>query len=260
MSEHVRTSVLDGIITVELDRQDKRNAIDGAITDAIAGAVDALAARDDLRVLVLQAVGPYFTAGIDLNGELARAMAAPSAHPGMSFRRAHRSFHQLLDELEAVEKPVVMAIQGPCLGAGLEIATSCDFRIASDAATFSLPEVRIGVTPGSGGATRLCRLVGPHWTKWLAMAGQTIDAERALQIGLVHDVVSATDLPGRVGALVADLVELPAEAMGMAKLVVDAAVDADRTTQRHLDRFANTSLFGSPEFVARTTAFSGARP
>lgn len=256
MGAHASTIEQDGVITVEFDRPEKRNAIDQPMLDAVWAAVRELARRDELRVMVIRAVGPYFSAGIDLAGEVAQRMAAPSDHPGMAFRRAHREIHLLHDELEAVEKPVVMAIQGPCLGAGLEMATSCDFRFCAPEATFSLPEIQIGVTPGSGGATRLTRLIGPHWTKWVAMAGRQLTADEALRIGLVHEIHPAAALHERVHDFALELALLPADAVGMAKLIVDAAVDADRTTQRHLDRFANTSLFGSPEFVARTRRYT----
>jgi enoyl-CoA hydratase len=255
-NEHADLSELEGVLTVTFDREAKRNAIDDLITAALREGVRRLADRDDLRVMVIAARGEYFTAGIDLDGELRRRMARPTQTPGLSFRQAYREHHQLYDEFEMIEKPIVLVAQGHCLGAGVEMATACDFRFASTTATFSLPEINIAVLPGSGGATRLTRLIGPHWTKWMAMAGQSVDAQQAERIGLVHAVHPPDELERAVKQFVDGLAKLPGDALGAAKIVIDAAVDADRATQRHLDRLANTALFGTAEFLARTGRFT----
>jgi enoyl-CoA hydratase len=235
---HAYAEEADGILTVVLDRDDKLNAISPEITELLWEAVRALAARDDLRALVITAVGRYFTAGIDL----AAPGPASGAGTGSQFRAAYRRHHLLYDELEAVEKPVVLAAQGPCLGAGLEMACSCDFRFAAEGARFQLPEVKLGVIPGSGGVSRLTRLVGPHWGKWLAMAGRSVDAWQAATMGLVHEVLPADGFAAAVHDRVREIVALPAEALGAAKLAVDLAADVDRGSARQIERLANTHL------------------
>jgi len=109
-------------------------------------------------------------------------------HPGWNFRRNYRSHHLLYDEFEAIEKPIIIAANGICLGAGVEMAVSCDFRFCTPDAEFGVPEVHLGMLAGSGGTSRLTRLVGPAWGKWMAMAGRRVGAAQAKQIGLVHDV------------------------------------------------------------------------
>jgi len=235
---HAYTDEADGILTVVLDRDDKLNAISPEITALLWEAVRTLAAREDLRALVITAVGRYFTAGIDL----AAAGPTSGAATGSQFRAAYRQHHLLYDELEAVEKPVVLAAQGPCLGAGLEMACSCDFRFAAEGARFQLPEVKLGVIPGSGGVSRLTRLVGPHWGKWLAMAGRSVDAQQAVRMGLVHEVLPADGFAAAVHDRVREIVALPAEALGAAKLAVDLAADVDRGSARQIERLANTHL------------------
>lgn len=237
-SEVVHTTEADGVITVTFDRDDKRNAINPEMTAALWDAVRALAAREDLRAMVITAEGRFFTAGMDLQAEtpISRATRGPE------FRAAYRAHHLLYDEMEAVEKPVILAAQGPCLGAGLEMACSVDFRFASEAATFQLPEVKLGVIAGSGGTSRLTRLVGPHWGKWLAMAGRSVDAHKAEQIGLVHEVFPADGFLDRVMERVREIVALPAEALGAAKLAVDLAASVDRGTARDIERLTNTHL------------------
>jgi enoyl-CoA hydratase/carnithine racemase len=139
---------------------------------------------------------------------------------------------------------------------GLELAASCDFRLCSDRAVFGLPEIaNLGVIPGSGGVSRLTTLIGPHWTKWLAMAGREVGAEQALTIGLVHAVHPEAEFAAAVQSFAADLAGLSGEAMGLAKLGVAAAGRGDRASARDFDRVANTLLLATPEHKARVEAF-----
>lgn len=251
---HAYTEEADGILTVVLDRDEKLNAISPEMTAELWEAVRALASRDELRALVITAVGRYFSAGIDLGAP----SATSTASTGSQFRAAYRQHHLLYDEMEAVEKPVVLAAQGPCLGAGLEMACSCDFRFAAQGARFQLPEVRLGVIPGSGGVSRLTRLVGPHWGKWLAMAGRSVSAEQALAMGLVHEVLPLEGFAAAVRERVQEIIALPAEALGAAKLAVDLAADVDRGTARHVERLANTHLMLAGAMEGTRGKFGGA--
>jgi enoyl-CoA hydratase len=253
---HARTEQADGILTVVLDRDAKLNAISPQITEVLWSAVRELGERPELRALVITAVGRYFSAGIDL-----RAAASASAAPnGTEFRANYRRHHLLYDEMEAIEKPVVLAAQGPCLGAGLEMACSVDFRFAAESASFRLPEVGLGTIPGSGGTSRLTRLVGPHWGKWMAMAGRGIDAAQALDIGLVHEVFPDEGFHSAVHDRVREIVALPAEALGAAKLAVDMVAEVDRRTARDIERLANTHLIVGGGFEAHRQAFTGEQP
>jgi enoyl-CoA hydratase len=238
-----RTEEHHGVLTVTLDRQDKLNAVDDAMIAVLRSAVSALGERSELRVLVIQATGRYFTSGIDTG-----RFAQPPSSSGLALRREYRELHVLLDDIEAVEKPVVVAVQGPCVGFGLEMALSCDFRVASTRASFWLPEIEhLAVLPGSGGISRLTRAVGPHWARWVAMAGHHVGADQALAIGLVHQVVDEADLRRATESLTDRLVGLSAEAVGLAKMTIDAADQVDRATARQMDRLANTALLQSVE-------------
>jgi enoyl-CoA hydratase/carnithine racemase len=247
----------DGILTVTFDREEKLNAIDSSMTAVLWEAVTALADRDDLRCMVITGKGRYFTSGIDINDmPVSTPDRTASSHRGWNFRRPYRRHHQLYDEFEAVEKPIVVAAQGNCFGAGLEMAVSCDFRFCTPEAQFGLPEVHIGVMAGSGGTSRLTRLVGPHWGKWIAMAGQRVTAEQALRIGLVHDVFQAGTFMDDVYAFCRQLTTVPADVLGVAKLAVDMYADVhDRTVQRHVDRLIITGIMDSPEWTSRTARF-----
>jgi enoyl-CoA hydratase/carnithine racemase len=245
---NARVEEADGILTVVFDRDAKLNAIDPGMTEVLWEAVRAVAERPDLRALVITAVGRYFSAGIDLRAP----SPARTARDGLEFRALYRRHHLLYDEFEALPKPVVLAAQGPCLGAGLEMACSTDIRFAAPGVRFALPEVAIGTIAGSGGTSRLTRLVGPSWGKWIAMAGQSVDAEQALTIGLVQQILPADGFHEAVHERVREIVALPPQALGTAKLAVDLVADVDRATGRDIERLANTHLVFGEEFTEAT--------
>jgi enoyl-CoA hydratase len=203
------------------------------------------------RALLITAEGRYFTAGKDI-GEMG---AQPES--GVALRRDYRRLHELFDEMERIEKPVVLAAQGPCLGIGVEMASSCDFRLAGERSLFGLPEIpNLAVLPGSGGISRFTRIVGPHWARWVAMAGENVTAVEAVAMGFVHRVLPDEGFHDAVQAWVRKLVGNSAEALGLAKIAIDAAVDSDRRTARHIDRMANTQLLHTREHLDKIAAFN----
>jgi enoyl-CoA hydratase/carnithine racemase len=156
------------------------------------------------------------------------------------FRRDYRrNIHRYFDEMEMVEKPIVMAINGPCLGLGVEMAGAVDFRLASTEATFGLPEVELGIIAGSGGTSRIARLIGVGWAKWLGMAGEIMDAETALRAGLVQAIYPADAFDDKVMQFCRKLAGRPADAMGVAKLAIDLCNDVVRTNARTMERIAS---------------------
>jgi len=240
VSQDILREERDGILALSLNRPGKRNAMTIAMRQAIFDAVDELRERDDLRVLLLRANGAFFTAGIDIVEHQKHFSHTRSMQ---EFRRDYRrNIHRHLDEMELVEKPVVMAIGGPCLGLGLEMAGAVDFRLASTDARFGLPEVDLGVIAGSGGTSRIVRLAGVGWAKWLGMAGEEMDAPTALAAGLVQAVWPADEFEERVWAFCRRLADKDPDAQGVAKLAIDLCKDLDRAGGRTVERIANTPL------------------
>jgi enoyl-CoA hydratase len=166
-----------------------------------------------------------------------------------------KKFHMLFDELESVEKPIVAAHQGPCLGGGLEISLSCDFRLAAKSARYGLPEIDIGALPGSGGVSRLTRIAGPHWARWLVMAGEQVDSDQAQQMGIVHAVYPDEEFESKVRAFCAKLAKKSYEVLGLAKLSIELAADLDRAQARNVERIANSILFTGEEHRELVRAF-----
>jgi len=253
-----RKSEENGVLTFTLARDAKLNAVSTEMIDGLRAAVGDLGERDDLKVLVIAAEGRYFTAGIDITDSGAggrRGYAPDGTFSPRRLRREYRKFHSLFDELEAIEKPSILAAHARCLGVGVELSASCDFRLASDRASFALPELpNLAVIPGSGGASRVTRLVGPHWGKWLAF-GEEVTAEQALTMGLVHAVYPAESFPERVTRFARKLAALPSEAAGVTKMAVDVAASVDRGSARDFDRYANTILLTADEHRSRVEAF-----
>ncbi len=259
MADFTRSEV-DGVLTVTLTREAKRNAVNLEIWDAIEGAVYELAERDDLRVLVLTAEGTYFTAGMDITTLIPNpGLGEDGVLRGSNTRLVYRDLahHDAFDFMEIVEKPIILAPQAHCVGVGVEMGVSCDFRLASENATFSLAEIpNLNVLPASGGISRLTRLIGPHWARWIAMAGQVVDAEQALAIGLVHAVYPAAEFQQKVQGSATHLAGLPREPLGLAKMAIDIAADVDCRTARDFDRLSQTLLFHSKEWQDSLAAFN----
>ncbi|MGD9701255.1 MAG: enoyl-CoA hydratase/isomerase family protein [Acidimicrobiia bacterium] len=250
VEDQIRRTDVDGVLTLTFTRDGKLNAVSDEMLDVMREAVRNLGDDESLRTLVVTAEGRYFTAGKDI-GQM-----GSHSDSGVALRRNYRRLHELFDELERIEKPIILAAQGPCLGIGVELASSCDFRFASERALFGLPEIpNLAVLPGSGGISRFTRIVGPHWARWVAMAGENVTAEQAVQIGFVHKVLPEDGFHDAVQLWARKLITSSAEALGLAKIAIDAAVDSDRRTARHIDRMANTQLLQTREHLDKIEAF-----
>lgn len=240
MSDDALREDRDGIAIVTLNRPDKLNAINAEIREAIFGAVDDLRERRDLRALLIRARGRFFTSGLDLDGGYAASQGEDDDRTASEVRRDYRrGLHVRLDEMEAVEKPIVMAIHAPCLGVGIEMAGAVDFRLAAESARFWLPELDIGWIAGSGGVSRFTRLCGVGWSKWLNVAGEKLDARTAQIAGFVQAVYPDETFEDEVWAFCQRLVSKPAEVQAAAKLAVDLCKDLDRAQGRNVERLVN---------------------
>jgi E-phenylitaconyl-CoA hydratase len=189
----IRFEVEGAIALLTIDRPKVQNALDFETSDALVAAWERFRDDDELRVAILTgAGGRSFCAGADLRGVGDFYKSLTSAE------RLRRS--ELVPGLGGItknlqiDKPIIAAINGFCLAGGLEIALACDLRIASETATFGLPEVTRGIIPGAGGTQRLPRLVGPERALDLIMTGRRIDAVEAEHMGLVSRVVAPEQL------------------------------------------------------------------
>jgi enoyl-CoA hydratase/carnithine racemase len=252
MTDHVSVHDADGVLEFRLNRPEKLNAITPAMFQALGAAVARFAADPALRVMVITATGPYFTSGLEVTADISPP-AGSSTLEGRAWYR--HTYHRLFDEIEAIEKPIVAAHQGHCFGGGLELSLSCDFRLAARSATYRLPEIDIGALPGSGGVSRLTRIAGPHWARWLVMAGERVTADDAVTMGFVHRVHDDALFADAVQAFCRKLATQPYEMMGLAKLSIELAQDLGRAQGRNVERIANSMLFTGAEHKAMVDAF-----
>lgn len=227
-----------GPITIlRLNRPDSLNAwnvqMRGEMRDAVRDCVE----DDTLRVLIVTGTGRAFAAGEDVRG-----MGDLTALGPRGFRRHVRLFQNIFDDLEQIEVPVIAAINGVAAGGGLELALSCDFRFAADTARMGLPENNVGLIPGSGGISRLVKLVGPSRAKRLVMTGEIILAAQALDFGLVDEVLPADDLMPRAIAFAEQLAAKAPLALGTAKLVINQCMNVDTETGRNFERIGQSVL------------------
>lgn len=182
-----------GVATVTLSRPDKRNAVSSAVAADVAVAFRDLSTDPTLRVVLLNGAGPSFCAGADV-----REMATLDPTSAAAFIRG---LHQAILAVMDCPVPVVAAIHGACVGAGLELVAGADLRIAADEAHFAMPEVLVGI-PSVIEAALLPRLIGRGRSARLVLTGETISAATAERWGLVEEVVPHADLAARAAALV----------------------------------------------------------
>lgn len=169
-----------GIVTITINRPDKLNSLSPEVLRELLGTARSLAARDDLRVVIVTGAGRAFVAGADIE-----AMAGFNEEQAREFGQLG---HEAMDALSALPVPVIAAVNGFALGGGLELALSCDLIYASDKAKFGLPEVKLGIIPGFGGTQRLGRVIGWHAARELVFTGDMLSADQAHNLGLVRAV------------------------------------------------------------------------
>ena len=202
----------DGIGYITLNRPEVFNAISQELIDEFSDALDIVNKDDEIRVLILTGAGKGFQAGADIR-EL--SMMTP-----MAILRWNEGVLRNHAKLEKLRQPVIAAINGLAMGGGLELALSCSLRIAVEGAKLALPEVKLGIIPGTGGTQRLPRLIGKGKAYELLLTGDTITAEEALKIGLVNKVVprgealkAAEELAGKIMANAPIAVEMCKDAV-----------------------------------------------
>jgi 2-oxoglutaroyl-CoA hydrolase len=155
---------------------------------------------------------------------------------------------------------VLAAIDGFTMGAGLELAVACDFRIATLRSEFAFPEIRLGMIPGSGGTQRALRLIGMTRAKLFMMTGQRINAERAEAWGLITQSVANEKLDEAVGALAGELAERAPLALRTLKMVLNRGADAPLETALELERKAYAWLRSTHDYAEGVTSFLEKRP
>ncbi|MFW6265465.1 MAG: 3-hydroxyacyl-CoA dehydrogenase/enoyl-CoA hydratase family protein [Halanaeroarchaeum sp.] len=229
----------DGLLEIELDRPERLNALDEAMQDAIVEVLDGVD-EAAVRAVVFRGAGDRaFCAGADIGG-FGDIQPATYAEPTAVFTA--------VDEYPA---PTLAAIDGYCLGGGLELALACDMRVATDDSTFGFPEVDLGLLPGGGGTQRALRMLGEGRAKELVFRGTHVDAERAADWGLINRAVYDV-----VDEYVEDLVSGPPIALRRAKRVMNEGADENLDAGLEMESQAFSLLLTTDDFREGAAAFS----
>jgi enoyl-CoA hydratase/carnithine racemase len=250
MSELVEVRRDGDVSVLTLRRPEKLNAISTAVERSLAEALGGDDVRSS-RALVLQGEGRAFSAGADVTEFSDRDPAAIVEY--------YRDTGAVYERFARLPIPTFVAIHGYCLGGALELSLAADFRIADETATFGLPEVALGILPSSGGTHRLVRLLGTARAKELALLRERFDAQEALRVGLVTEVVPAGEAPARALELARRLAELPLLAVSLTKEAIDAMGEASREAAVLVERVAYAALAQTDEARAGLEAFADRR-
>ncbi|WP_255150730.1 enoyl-CoA hydratase/isomerase family protein [Halorarius halobius] len=238
MNDTVQLTFDGDVATLTIDRPDRLNALNEATLEGMADALDE--ARGEARVLVVTGAGEKaFAAGADI-----------SRMAEMSVEEAHaycEQGHAVMNAVESFPAPVIAALNGYAFGGGCELALACDLRIASERAVIGQTEIDLGIVPGWGGTQRLVRLVGDETARRLVFFGERVDAQDALELDLVSEVVAHDELDEYVAGMAADLAEKPQFAMAAAKEAINEAHEMGQREGLDFERRLWSSLFGTPD-------------
>ena len=212
----IRLETKDGIGYLTLNRPEVRNAFNQEMIDEIRAALRQVDRDETIRVLIITGAGKVFQAGADI--------ADLQAMTPMDLLRWNEGVVRINAALEKLRQPVIAAVNGAALGGGMELALACTLRVVARSAKLGLPEVKLGIIPGTGGTQRLPRLIGKGRAAEILLTGDAIGAEEALAMGLVNRVAPdgeavkvAEDLAGRIMANAPIAVEMAKDAMEMGK-------------------------------------------
>lgn len=224
------------------------NALSPEVRQEFLTRLSTLAAEESVWTVIITGAGEkFFAAGADIPGLLKL-----DRESGLKRVQASRLFYS---GIASFKKPVIAAINGICLGGGLELALACDLRIAADHAKLGLPEVNLGLIPGAGGTQRLPRAVGPGWANFLLLTGEAIPARKALELGLVQEVVPRETLKETALALAEKINSKGPLAIRAAKETASHALDHPLETGLDLENRAFAALCATEDKQEGISAF-----
>ncbi len=223
----------EGIGVLTINRPEALNALDVNVLEDLRRAIGDIAGDDEIQVLIITGAGEKsFVAGADI-----KFMQPLTPVEGRAFGMVGQ---RVFREIEKLEKPVIAAVNGFCLGGGCELAMAADIRLASEKAKFGQPEVGLGITPGHGGTQRLPRLVGEGRAMELCLTGGMIDAQEAYRIGLVNRVHPAEELMNAAREMARRIAKNAPVAVRNSKVAINRGMQVDIDTAMAIE----SDLFG----------------
>ena len=234
-----------GIIT--MNRPEALNALSSAVFADLTKALDIVEKDDEIYVVVITGAGRAFVAGADI-GE----MATMNVEEGLAFSELGNN---LMMRVDLFSKPTIAAVNGFALGGGCELALAADIRVASEKAKFGQPEVGLGIIPGFGGTQRMARIIGTGAAMELIYTADTIDAQRALEIGMVQHVVPAEELMDFALAMANKIASKAQVAIRTSKMAIRRGIDCDISTAATYEALAFATCFATEDQKDAMKAF-----
>jgi len=256
--ETVNVSVLNGAATIELNRPQALNAWNQQLGQDLLAALGQVAEDDAVRAIFITGAGRAFSSGADLK-DISGGQLTPSGRPDVYTTLTER-YHPIMHAIRDVPKPVVAAVNGPAVGIGCSLALCCDLIVASQSAYFLLAFVNIGLVPDGGSSLFVPMRVGMARAAEMAMLGERIGAEQALQWGLINRVVADERFPQEVSALAARLAAGPTRSYAGAKRQLNAWLYKGMEEQLELEARMQGEMAESDDFMEGAMSFLQKRP
>jgi enoyl-CoA hydratase/carnithine racemase len=243
MYEHIQTIEAEGILTITLNRPDRLNAFIGHMRRDLAEALEHAGSDRSVRVIVITGAGRAFCAG----GDIAFMAELMQRRDADEFSRILGAGRRVILAIRQMTKPVIASINGPASGAGCNLALACDLRIASNNATFSQSFAKVGLHPDWGGTYFLPRMVTPNKACEMFFLGESIDAEEALRLGILNQLVAPEDLESATLQLAQRLRAAPPIALAAAKHAVYLSQAAELEEMLRYETEAQLRCFDSED-------------
>ncbi|MHB1128033.1 MAG: enoyl-CoA hydratase/isomerase family protein [Bacillota bacterium] len=242
----------DGVAILTLNRPEALNSLSQGLVSDFNQAMDEIAADEECRVVLLTGAGRAFSAGGDVKGMGGRSDPA-QARIGM------QPINNMIKKIRSLEKPVIAAVNGFCVGAGFNVALATDIIISSDEAKFSQIFAQVGLIPDAGGTYFMPRLVGMHKAKELIFTKAMLSAADAEKLGLVNRVVPADQLMNTAMELAGELAQGPTRAYGLAKSMINQSLESDLDAMLEYEACAQAIAMMTEDHVEGVTAFKEKR-
>ncbi|MGH6937868.1 enoyl-CoA hydratase/isomerase family protein [Hypericibacter sp.] len=253
MADSLSLEVIDRIACLTITREQVRNALNDETLGRLKASLESLAPPDVAAIVIRGAGLKAFSAGSDIKELASQSLKDRIAHTDLG--------HALGDVIEQHPCPVIAAIEGYCLGGGLEIALSCDYRIAGARASFGLPEVALGALPSWGGTVRLPRIVGVARARELVLFGRRLSAEEALDWGVINRMVPEGEAFAAARSLAQETFgRTNPDIVSIAKGLLTHGTAVSTRTARHLELLADMSVLASDALDAGARKFTEKKP
>jgi len=249
----VLLEITDTIATIIMNRPERLNALNAELWQGLEEAAKAVEAESKVRVAILTGAGRAFSSGLDIK----ESKSPEDMLAGMEFRGAFEAvkyFRDVFSLYQSLPIPVIAAINGACIGGGMEVALACDIRLAAEDAVFSIPEVVYGIIPDCGGTQRLPRVVGPGIARELIYTGRKIDAGEALRIRLVDHVYPAAQLMDEARKLAAEIASRSPAAVQATKRAMNVAMSSGLEAGLDFETATASKFYGGSERDQRQQA------